>query len=141
MFFASPAFIISHAAAETSITISSTCGSIDTMLLGCSTSGVWMRLVVQLATTPIGYVGIELGRGEIGVAEHLLDGAEVGAALEQVRGERVAQEVRVDARRVETRLLGELAEDQERTGAGERAPLRVQEELGTVAAVEVRAAA
>ena len=78
---------------------------------------------------------------EVGVAEHLLDAAQVGAALEQVRRERVAQQVRVDALGLEAGLLGEPAQDQERARAGERAALRVQEELGTVAAVEVGPAA
>jgi len=52
---------------------------------------MWVRLKVQLAPTPIGYVGVQLGRGEVGVAEHLLDAAQVGAAFEQMRGERVTQ--------------------------------------------------
>jgi hypothetical protein len=34
---------------------------------------VRVRLEVQLATAPIGYVRVELGGGEVGVAEHLLD--------------------------------------------------------------------
>src|SRR3954470_12516197 len=100
-----------------------------------------MRPVVQLATARIGYVRIELGRRQIRVAEHLLDGAEVGAALQQVGRERVPQDVRMDAVRVESRLLRQLAEDQERAGARERAALGVQEQLRPVPAVEVRAAA
>jgi hypothetical protein len=44
-----------------------------------------MRLEVQLSTTPIRYVCVQLGRREIRVPEHLLDGAEVGSAFEQVR--------------------------------------------------------
>jgi hypothetical protein len=34
-----------------------------------------VRLEVQLATSPIGYVGVELGGREVGMAEHLLDAA------------------------------------------------------------------
>ena len=75
------------------------------------------------------------------MAEHLLDAAEVGAALEQMRGERVAEEVGVDALGLEPCLLGEPAQDEEGAGAGQRAALRVQEELGPEAAVEVRAPA
>ena len=41
-------------------------------------------------------VGVDLGGGDVGVAEEFLDDAEVGAVLEQVGGEGVAQEVRVD---------------------------------------------
>ena len=54
------------------------------------------------------------------MAEHLLDGPQVGAALQQVRRERVPQQVRVDAVRVEARVLGEAAQDQERAGTGQR---------------------
>ena len=41
--------------------------------------------------------------------EHLLDAAEVGAALEQVRREGVAEQVRVHPLRVEAGLRGEPA--------------------------------
>ena len=102
---------------------------------------VRVRLEVQLAPAAVGDVRVELGRAEVGVAEHLLDAAQVGAALEQVRRERVAEQVRVHALRLEAGLRGQPAQDQERAGARERAALRVQEELGPVAAVEVRAAA
>ena len=47
-----------------------------------SPPGVWMSLVVQLAPPTIGYVGVELGRGEVGVPEHLLHAPQVGASLE-----------------------------------------------------------
>src|SRR5581483_8933322 len=78
---------------------------------------------------------------EVGVAEHLLDAPEVGAALEQVRRERVPQQVRVDALGLEPRLLGDAAQDQERPGSRQRAALCVQEELRPVPAVEERPAA
>ena len=83
-----------------------------------------MGAVVQLAAPPIGYVGVELGRREVGVAQHLLHASEVRAALEEVRRERVAEEVRVDSLGLESRLLGELTQDQERTGACEAAAAR-----------------
>ena len=95
---------------------------------------------VDLASPAIRDVRVALGRAEVGVAEHLLDAAEVGAALEEVRRERVAQQVGVDARRLEAGLLGELPQDEERAGAGQRPAAGVQEELGAIAAVEVRAA-
>src|SRR3954452_8285523 len=98
-----------------------------------------MRAEVQLATPSIGYVGIELGRRQVGVPQHLLDRAEVGAALEQVRGEGMPQEMRVDALRIEARLLGEPPEDQERAGPGQCAAFRVQEQLGAMSPIEVRA--
>ena len=71
------------------------------------------------------------------MTEHLLDGAEIGAAFEQMRGERVAQEVRMHPARLEAGAVCKLAEDQEGTGAGERTPAGIQEELGPIAAIEV----
>jgi hypothetical protein len=75
------------------------------------------------------------------MAEHLLHAPQVGAALEEVRRERVPEEVRVDTRRVEPRLPREPTQDEEGARAREGAALRVQEELAPVAAVEVRPAA
>jgi len=71
------------------------------------------------------------------MSEHLLDGAEVGAALEQVRRKRMAQEVRMHAARLEAGAVRQLAKDQEGTGAGESPTAGIQEELGPVAAIEV----
>src|SRR4051794_22415661 len=71
------------------------------------------------------------------MAEHLLHASEVGAALEQVRRERVAEQVRVHAALLEPCDRGEPAEDQEDARAGERAALRVQEEVGAMPPVEV----
>src|ERR671923_1526675 len=84
---------------------------------------------------------IELRRPEVGMSQHLLDAAQVGASFEEVRGERVAQEVRVDAPRVETGLRRQALEHEEGAGAGEGASLGVEEELGATAAIEVRPAA
>ena len=95
-----------------------------------------MRAEVQLATPTVGYVRVQLGRREVSVAEHLLDAAEVGAALEQVGRERVAQQVRVHPPWLEAGVLGESAQQQERPGAGQPAAARVQEELLSVLPVE-----
>ena len=51
-------------------------------LNGTPPLGVRVRLEVQLPTAPIGYVGVQLGRRQIGVPEHFLDAAEVGSALQ-----------------------------------------------------------
>ena len=91
-----------------------------------------MRAEVQLPTAPIGYVRVQLGRREVGVAEHLLHAAKVGAALEQMGRERVAEQVGVHALRLQPRLLGEPAQDQEGAGARERPAARVQEQVGPV---------
>src|SRR6187551_635967 len=55
-----------------------------------------------------------------------------------MRRERVPQEVRVHALRLEPGLDGEAAQDEEGARAGERAALGVQEEVGPVALVEIR---
>ncbi len=99
-----------------------------------------VRSKVQLPTAPIGYVRVELRRREVGVPEHLLNAAKVGAAFEQMGGEAVAEEVGVDPGRLEACRLGEPTEDEEGTGAGQRAAPRVEEELRSVPHVEVRAA-
>ena len=41
-------------------------------------------------------VGIDLGGGDVGVAEHFLDDAEVGAVVEEMGGEAVAELVGMD---------------------------------------------
>jgi hypothetical protein len=48
---------------------------------------VGVRLEVQLAPAAIGDVRVELGSGQVCVPEHLLHGAEVGTAFEQMRCE------------------------------------------------------
>ena len=75
------------------------------------------------------------------MSEHFLNRAQIGTSLEEVRGEGVTEQVGVDARRVEARLLGDAPQDQERACASERPAARVQEHLGAVAGVEVGPAA
>ena len=74
------------------------------------------------------------------MAEHLLHGTEIGSALEQVRGEGVPQEVWVHSLGFEARLLGELAQDHERTCAGQRTASCVEKEIGPMSLIEVRSA-
>jgi hypothetical protein len=85
-------------------------------------------------------VRIPLGRREIGVSEHFLNRPQVGPALQQVGGEGVAEEVGVDATRLQAGGSGEASEDEEGSRPGERTALGVEEELRAPAAVEVRAA-
>ena len=141
MFLPSPAFVISHAAADARAMNSSTCGSMVTSLLTTFFGG---RVDVPGNTTRDASCRIRAcrarswrdrrGRASPGRSE-------VGASLEQVSGERMAQQVRVDASRLEPGLLGEAAQDQEGAGPRQRAALGVQEQLRPVAPVEVRAAA
>ncbi len=41
-------------------------------------------------------VGVDLGRGNIGMAEHFLNDAQVGAVAEQMRSETVPEQMRVN---------------------------------------------
>src|SRR6266576_3766168 len=54
-----------------------------------------------------------------------------------MRGERMTQEVRVHASRLEPGCVGEAPQDEECACAGERAPFGVQEEFRPVTLVEV----
>src|SRR5689334_6644674 len=101
-------------------------------LSGRFSAPVRVRLEVQLATAAIGYVRIDLRGREIRMAEHLLHGAQVCAAFEQVRGERVAEQVRMHTFRLEPGLGGEPSQDQECPRPREPAALGVEEELGAV---------
>src|SRR4029078_8892848 len=97
-----------------------------------------VRLEIPLTPPAIGYVRVQLRGGEIGMSEHFLNCPQVGASLEQVRGERVPQEGGVDALGLDPCLVGEPAQHEEDTGPGERPAVCVQEQLLPVAAVEVR---
>jgi len=55
-----------------------------------------MELVVNPAQPFAADVGVDLGRRDLAVPEHQLDGPEVGPALEEVRREGVPQDVRAD---------------------------------------------
>ncbi len=55
-----------------------------------------MKLLVDLLKSLVVDVGINLGGGNIGVSEKLLDHPQIGSVLEEVCGKGVAQEVWVD---------------------------------------------
>ena len=55
-----------------------------------------MKLLVNAGEVVGIDVGVDLGGGNVGVAEELLDDAEVGTMAKQVAGEGVSQDVRVD---------------------------------------------
>ena len=67
-----------------------------------------MVLLHELFQPLLQDMGIDLSRGNIGVAQELLQGAQVGAAVEQVAREGVAQDVRADALGIEAGFDGEL---------------------------------
>src|SRR6476469_4663318 len=124
-FLKKPDWIISQPAAVVS-SISTTGGSrcISTLLHRTPSRNIRspcmrVRVKVGLASPLVGDVKVHLGGRQIGVAEHLLDAAQVGAALEQRGGKRVPEEMRVDPSGLKPRLLGDLAQDQESAGARE----------------------
>ena len=59
-------------------------------------SSPWMVLVVDFFQVFPVDVGINLGGGDVGVAEHLLDRPEIGAGVEKMSGKGVADRVRRD---------------------------------------------
>ena len=85
-------------------------------------------------------MGVDLSGAQVRVAEHLLHRAQVRSALEEVRGEGVAEEVGMHPCGIQTRLRGEAPEDEEGAGPGQRAALRVEEKLRAVPAIEERPA-
>lgn len=53
--------------------------------------GFGVELFVDFFEVLVGNVGVNLGSGDVGVSEHGLDGADVGAVHEEVGGEAMAQ--------------------------------------------------
>ena len=53
-----------------------------------------MKLLVDVAQMGIGDVGINLGRGDGGVAEHGLDAADVGAIYQEIGGKGMTKGMR-----------------------------------------------
>ena len=108
--------------------------------LHSSSSSTRMRvgLEIHFPTAPIRNVGVELGSREIGMSEHLLNTSEVGAPFEQVSGERVPQQMRMDPLRFEAGLRRQPPQNQERPRPRQPSTLGIEEELWPVPAIEVR---
>ena len=64
-------------------------------LIAAARSGPRMARAVRAAQTGRFNAGVNLCTREVLVAEQLLNGSKIGAAIKQVSGERVAQRVRV----------------------------------------------
>mgnify|MGYP003462921181 CR=1 FL=1 len=64
---------------------------------GSVDDGPGVRLVIDVLELLAREVRVHLRGGDVGVAEHLLDGAEVATSGQQVRGERMAQRMRAHA--------------------------------------------
>ena len=85
-----------------------------------------MEAIVNRPQPRFEHVRVDLRRRQIGMTEHQLNGAEIGAALEQMRRERMPQYVRAE-RRGETGPAAVLLEDLPETDAAERTAARVDE--------------
>ena len=96
---------------------------------------------VQVTAAAIADVRVELGRREIGMAEHFLDAAKIGSAFEQVRSERVPQQVGVDPLWLQTCLFRQTAQDEKDARSRQPSTLRVEKELRPMTAVEMWATA
>ena len=55
-----------------------------------------MEVFVDFSQVFVGEMSVDLRGADVGVAEHHLDRADVGAVLQKIGGERVAQLVRAD---------------------------------------------
>src|SRR5262245_5208920 len=58
-----------------------------------SRSRPWVKTIVDRSQPGFEHVRVDLGRRQIAVAEHHLDSAQIGAALQQMRREGVPQDV------------------------------------------------
>ena len=102
-----------------------------THVAGASLSGPRVGPAVDVPDPFTGEMGVELRGGDTRMPEQLLDDAQVGPALEQVRRERVAQRVRADP-------IGEAGP---RGGALDRGPRLLAGQPAAAIAEEERAAA
>src|SRR5262245_6344740 len=92
----------------------------------CSRSRARMERAVDFTEiTPV-EMGVDGGGGDRRVTQQLLDHAQVGPALQQMRGERMPQRVRVDPHR-QPRGAGVAAQDLPEPYAAERPTARVDE--------------
>ena len=94
--------------------------------------GARMRVEVDVAQALGRQVGVDLGGADVGVAEHLLQRAQVAAAGQQVGGERVAQRVGAHAV-LQPGAAGVALDDLVEPLAGERPPAEVDEHVRLVA--------
>ena len=69
-----------------------------------------MMLLDQTPEPLLDDMGVDLRRRDVGMAEQLLHGAQIGAALEQMAGEGVTEHMRRDARRLDPRFQSERLE-------------------------------
>src|SRR5574341_784578 len=89
----------------------------------------WVVSIVDSFQVCPGDMGVDLSRRDIGVPQHHLDRSEIGAALEEVGGKRVAERVRA-YRTVDPCRPRVGAENLPQTLAGQGPTQAIQEERG-----------
>src|SRR5262245_15317079 len=100
-----------------------------------------MEAVVHVPEPRFEHVCVDLRRRQIRMAEHGLNGAQVGAALEEMGGERMAEDVRAEMG-ANTRSLPLCLQDLPAADARQaRAPARVHEQPRALPAARERGAA
>ncbi len=72
-------------------------------------------------------MGVDLGRGDVGMAEHRLEGAQVRAAFEQMSRKGVAQLMRAHARRIDASFGRQRAHELEEAHTAQIALARREE--------------
>src|SRR5262249_41963696 len=86
-----------------------------------------MKTIVYVPQPRFQHVRVDLGGRQIGVAEHQLNRAQVGAALEEVRRKGMADDVRTERPR-QLRLPSVLLQDLPEADARQWPAARVDEE-------------
>ena len=115
---------------------------LSSMSTAASLAAFGERVVLgdQRAQPLLEHVGVDLRRRDVGMAEQLLHDAEIGAVLQEVAGEGVAQHVRRDLRRRNAGGGGELLEVAGEGLAGQVAALAERREQPRAVAAAGRVA-
>src|SRR5207244_11518117 len=96
--------------------------------VNCTRLGAWMEAIIDRAQARFQHVCVDLRRRQISMAEHHLNGAQIGAMFEQMRREGVAQHVGAEPPR-EPRLPAVAFQDFPEPDAAQAVPpLRIYEQ-------------
>src|SRR5438067_3074730 len=97
-----------------------------------------VEAIVDAAQTRLEDVRVDLRRRQVGVPEHHLDGAQIGAALEEVRGEGMPHDVRAEHAR-QLRAPAVRFQNLPEADAAEWPAARVEKDTRRGAALQERA--
>ena len=91
-------------------------------------SGAGVELLVNLSQALVIHMSVNLGGCDVGMTEEFLDDAEIRPVLEEVRGEGVAKEVRIDVL-LNARLPSAFLDDFPDTVGAERSTTHREEDF------------